>query len=160
MHAATHYGCRVTTTTLSREQRALATTRSQERRLGDRITVLQADYRELEGCFDRIDSCEMIEAIGAEHYQTFFAKCDDLLAPKGRIAIQAITVRDQRFAQASREVEFIKRYIFPGSCMPSPTALLDAATPASAFTLRSFEDFTLHYARTMAEWRRNHAPHR
>lgn len=160
MHAASRYGCQVTTTTLSREQHALATTRIRERGLSQRVTVLDVDYRELEGRFDKIVSCEMIEAVGREYYPTFFRQCDRLLAAGGKLAIQAITIRDQRFEQASREVDFIKRHIFPGSCMPSVTALLQAATRASALTLRSLEDFTPHYARTMAEWRANLAPHK
>jgi cyclopropane-fatty-acyl-phospholipid synthase len=160
MHAASRYGCQVTTTTISREQYALATARIQEHGLSGRVTVLNADYRELEGRYDKVVSCEMIEAVGREYYPSFFRQCDMLLAPGGMLAIQAITIRDQRFEAASREVDFIKRYIFPGSCMPSATALLEAATQASGLTLRSFEDFTPHYARTMAEWRDNLAPHK
>jgi cyclopropane-fatty-acyl-phospholipid synthase len=159
IHAAAKYGCRVTTTTLSREQRELAQARIRERRLDGRITVLDRDYRELEGRFDKIVSCEMIEAVGREYYADFFGRCGSLLAPGGLLALQAITVRDRRFESASHQVDFIKRYIFPGSCMPSVTALLVAAARSSDLGLRSLEDFTPHYARTMAEWRRNLEPH-
>ncbi len=160
VHAASRYGCRVTTTTISREQHALATARVKELGLAERITVLNTDYRELEGRFDKIVSCEMIEAVGREFYPVFFRQCDRLLGPKGKLVLQAITIRDQRFEQASREVDFIKRYIFPGSCMPSTTALLQAATESSTLTLQRFEDYTPHYARTLAEWRKNLAPHK
>ncbi|MGO9832390.1 MAG: class I SAM-dependent methyltransferase [Myxococcaceae bacterium] len=160
VHAASRYGCRVTTTTISREQHALAAARVKELGLAERITVLNTDYRELEGRFDKIVSCEMIEAVGREFYPLFFRKCDRLLGPNGKLVLQVITIRDQRFERASREVEFIKRYIFPGSCMPSTTALLQAATESSALTLQRFEDYTLHYARTMTEWRKNLAPHK
>ncbi len=159
LHAASKYGCRVTTTTLSREQRELAAERVHERGLEGRVTILDRDYRELEGRFDKIVSCEMIEAVGREYYATFFGRCGALLAPKGLLALQAITLRERRFERASREVDFIKRYIFPGSCMPSVSALLEAATASSDLGLRSLEDFTPHYARTMAEWRRNLEPH-
>jgi cyclopropane-fatty-acyl-phospholipid synthase len=160
VHAASRYGCRVTTTTISREQHALATARGKELGLADRITVLNTDYRELQGRFDKIVSCEMIEAVGREFYPVFFRQCDRLLRPNGKLVLQAITIRDQRFERASREVEFIKGYIFPGSCMPSTTALLQAATESSTLTLQRLEDYTPHYARTMAEWRKNLAPHK
>jgi cyclopropane-fatty-acyl-phospholipid synthase len=160
VHAASRYGCRVTTTTISREQHALATARVKELGLADRITVLNTDYRELQGRFDKIVSCEMIEAVGREFYPVFFRQCDRLLRPNGKLVLQAITIRDQRFERASREVEFIKGYIFPGSCMPSTTALLQAATESSTLTLQRLEDYTPHYARTMAEWRKNLAPHK
>lgn len=160
MHAATRYGCRVTTTTISRRQRELALSRVREAGLEGRVTVLDHDYRTLEGRFEKIVSCEMIEAVGREYYGSFFAKCSSLLAPRGLLALQAITIRDQMFERAAREVDFIKRYIFPGSCIPSPTALLEAATREGDFGLKSFEDYTPHYARTMVEWRGNLAPHR
>lgn len=158
IHAATHYGCRVTTTTISAQQRALATERIRAQGLADRVTVLDQDYRDLTGCYDKIVSCEMIEAIGHQHFSDFFARCASLLAPRGKLALQAITIRDQVFQRAAREVDFIKRYIFPGSCVPSPTALLSAATEGSDLVLRGFEDLTPHYARTMAAWRTKLAP--
>ncbi len=160
IHAASHYGCRVTTTTISKSQRDWARRVISERGLDQQITVLESDYRDLTGQYDRIVSCEMIEAIGADQYPGFFAKCSSLLAPEGRLALQAITIRDQIYAQAREEVDFIKRYIFPGSCIPSVTALLEAATSSSDFVLREFEDYTSHYARTMRAWREQLAPHK
>jgi len=160
IHAATRYGCRVTTTTISKEQRDLAAERVRALGLTDQVTILDRDYRDLEGSFDKIVSCEMIEAVGSEYYGSFFAKCASLLRPGGRLAMQAITIRDQSFTRASHEADFIKRYIFPGSCIPSATALLTASTVSSDLVLRGYEDITLHYARTLAEWRKNLLPHR
>jgi len=160
IHAATRYGCRVTTTTISKEQRELAEERVRELGLTDRITILDRDYRDLGGNFDKIVSCEMIEAVGREFYGSFFAKCSSLLKPGGRLALQAITIRDQSFERAASEADFIKRYIFPGSCIPSATALINASTESSDLVLRGYEDITPHYARTLAEWRKNLLPHR
>lgn len=160
IHAATRYGCRVTTTTISKEQRELATERVRALGLTGQITIIERDYRDLDGSFDKIVSCEMIEAVGREYYGSFFAKCASLLKPGGRLAMQAITIRDQSFERAAREADFIKRYIFPGSCIPSATALINAATESSDLVLRGYEDITPHYARTLAEWRKNLMPHR
>lgn len=160
IHAASRYGCKVTTTTISREQHTFAKKRVQEAGLADRVTVLERDYRALEGRFSKIISVEMIEAVGYEHVDTFFAKCASLLLPGGSLAIQAITMKDQRFESAAREADFIKRYIFPGSCIPSATSLLQAATRSSDLCLRSFRDLTPHYAKTISLWRENLAPHR
>jgi cyclopropane-fatty-acyl-phospholipid synthase len=155
LHAAARYGCRVTTTTISRAQWELARERVREAGLADRVTVLLCDYRDLSGRHDKIVSVEMIEAIGAEQYPTFFERCCALLAPGGLLALQAITITDRRYERARREVDFIKRHVFPGSCIPSVTALVGAATAASDLGLRHLEDFTPHYARTLAAWREN-----
>jgi cyclopropane-fatty-acyl-phospholipid synthase len=155
LHAASRFGCRVTTTTISRAQWELARARVKAAGLEDRVTVLLSDYRDLSGRFDKIVSIEMIEAIGAEQYDTFFRRCAELLAPGGRLALQAITIADRHFERARREVDFIKRHVFPGSCIPSVTALLAAATRASDLTLRQLEDYGPHYARTLAAWREN-----
>lgn len=155
LHAASRYGCRVTTTTISRAQRELARERVARAGLADRVTVLLSDYRDLSGRYDKIVSIEMIEAIGAEQHRTFFRRCAELLAPGGRLAVQAITMADRHYERARREVDFIKRHIFPGSCIPSITALLTAATRSSDLRLRQLEDYGLHYARTLATWREN-----
>ncbi len=155
IHAARRYGCRVTTTTISRAQRELATERVARAGLGDRVTVLLEDYRDLRGRHDKLVSVEMLEAVGAEHYREFFARCSGLLEPHGLAAIQVITIADQRYQQARRGVDFVKRWIFPGSNIPSVTALLDAATAASDLRLRHLEEIGLHYARTLAAWREN-----
>jgi len=160
LHAASRYGCRVTTTTISRAQRELAVERIARAGLSDRVTVLHEDYRDLRGRYDKAVSVEMIEAIGADQVPAFFAKCASLLAPGGRLALQAITIADQHYEQARRELDFIKRHIFPGGNIPSVTSLVDAATGASDLRLRQLEDYTPHYARTLAAWRANLAERR
>jgi cyclopropane-fatty-acyl-phospholipid synthase len=153
VHAAKHYGCRVTTTTISREQHEYAKARVRREGLEDRITLLLQDYRDLKGTFTKLVSIEMIEAVGWQYYGEFFRTCDRLLQEDGAAVIQAITIQDQHFHQARRSVDFIQRFIFPGSCIPSATVLLDAATKESTMKLHHFEDFAPHYARTLREWR-------
>lgn len=153
LHAARHYGCHVTTTTISREQHALATERIRRAGLQYRVDVLLQDYRDLNGQFDKLVSIEMIEAIGAAYLPAYFAKVGDLLKPDGVALIQAITIEDHRYAQALKAVDFIKRHIFPGSFMPSIQAMLQAKTRTSDLSLVHLEDFGLSYARTLEAWR-------
>ena len=153
IHAASRYGCNVTTTTISKAQYDLANQRIKAAGLENKITVLLKDYRVLEGKFDKLVSIEMIEAVGYQFYDTYFAKCAALLKADGMALIQAITIADQRYESAKRSVDFIQRYIFPGSCIPSVTALLTSVTHASDFRLFNLEDIGPHYARTLAEWR-------
>jgi cyclopropane-fatty-acyl-phospholipid synthase len=152
LRAAQTRGVRVTTVTISREQHALATARVAAAGLSDRIEVRLCDYRDLTGTYDKLVSVEMIEAVGHQFYETFFATVQRLLKPTGAAVIQAITLRDQWFARAARESDFIKRHIFPGSCIPSPTALLHAVTRASDLNLITYEDFAPHYALTLKRW--------
>jgi cyclopropane-fatty-acyl-phospholipid synthase len=152
IYAAKHYGCKVTTTTISDKQHELAQTRISEAGLSDKITLLKQDYRELEGQFDKLVSIEMIEAVGWQYYDTFFATCASLLKPNGAMLIQAITIEDQRFEYAKRNVDFIQRYIFPGSCIPSIQALTSSSMKASDLRLVYQEDFAEHYARTLLAW--------
>ena len=156
IHAAKNYGCRVTTTTISQEQFNLAKQRIKQEGLEDKITLLLEDYRDLrktyEGQFDKLVSIEMIEAVGWKFYNTFFEHCGSLLKPQGIALIQAITITDQRYDQARKDVDFIQRYIFPGSCIPSITALITASTKASDLNLVQAQDFGLHYARTLKSW--------
>ena len=154
LYAAERYRCRVTTTTISREQFALATRRVAEAGLADRVTVLDADYRDLPGRYDRLVSIEMIEAVGHEYFPGFFAKCASLLAPDGRMALQAITIRDDRYDAARREADFIKRHIFPGGTIPSLTALCQAASGTDLRVTRA-DDLGPHYAETLRRWRDN-----
>ena len=123
IYAAQHYGCRVTTTTISQEQYTLACQRIEQANLSDKITVLLEDYRDLTGQYDKLVSIEMIEAVGHHYYDTYFQQCGRLLKPNGLMLLQAITIADQRYASAQNSVDFIKRYIFPGSCIPSITAM-------------------------------------
>lgn len=153
LHAARHYGCHVTTTTISREQHALATARVAEAGLQARITVLLEDYRDLRGEYDKLVSIEMIEAIGAPYLETYFAQIGRLLRPDGLALVQAITIEDHRYAQALRSVDFIKRHVFPGSFIPSIAAIMDAKTRAGDLALIAQEDFGLSYARTLEAWR-------
>lgn len=153
LHAARHYGCHVTTTTISREQFALASQRVREAGLGDRVTVLSSDYRDLEGSYDRLVSIEMIEAIGARYMETYFGKICSLLKADGMALVQAITIEDHRYAKALASVDFIKRHIFPGSFIPSLNAMLEAKTRASDLALVHQEDFGLSYALTLRAWR-------
>lgn len=153
LYAATHYGCHVTTTTISEKQYRLAAERIREAGLEDRIELLNLDYRKLEGQFDKLVSIEMIEAVGHHYFGTFFKKCADLLKPDGLMLLQAITINDREYRRARDEVDFIKRHIFPGSCIPAISALLTAASDASDLQLISLQDIGPHYATTLRCWR-------
>jgi len=154
MHAARRYGCHVTTTTISREQHALACERVAAAGLDDRVTVLLDDYRDLKGRYDKLVSIEMIEAVGARYLGTFFAKVGSLLKPGGLALLQAITIEDHRYTQALREVDYIKRYVFPGAFIPSVSAMLEAKSRVTDLNLVRFEDFGPSYARTLEAWRK------
>jgi len=155
IHAAQHYGCRVTTTTISQEQFKLASERVRDAGLEDRVTVLLKDYRDLDGQYDKLVSIEMIEAVGHDFYDDYFGKCGALLKPDGLMLLQAITIADQRYDAARKSVDFIQRYIFPGSCIPSVTAMNDSITRASDLKLAHMEDIGPHYATTLRTWREN-----
>jgi cyclopropane-fatty-acyl-phospholipid synthase len=154
IHAARHYGCRVTTTTISRQQHELASARIREAGLEGRITLLQQDYRDLAGQFDRLVSIEMIEAVGHRHLPEFFRVCGQRLKADGMALIQAITVPDGIYERYLRTPDFINRYIFPGGCCPSQEAMARATAGATDLELLHLEDLTPHYARTLQEWRR------
>ncbi|HJQ66006.1 MAG TPA: cyclopropane-fatty-acyl-phospholipid synthase family protein [Gemmatimonadales bacterium] len=157
MYAAGRYGCRVTTTTISRAQHTLASERIAAAGLADRVTVLQHDYRDLTGTYDKLVSIEMIEAVGHKFYGAFFRKCAELLRPGGRMALQAITIDPRFYHRARREVDFIKRYMFPGANIPSLPVLRRAAEARARFSLLHLEDITPHYAETLKRWRQNFA---
>jgi cyclopropane-fatty-acyl-phospholipid synthase len=153
IHAARHYGCRVTTTTISREQYELARERVERAGLGGRITLLLEDYRELRGEYDALVSIEMIEAVGHQYLDTYFKQCSRLLKPEGAMLLQSITIRDQYYDQARRSVDFIKRFIFPGSFIPSIQALVNSLARTSDLKLFHMEDIGPHYATTLRHWR-------
>ncbi len=153
IHAARHYGCRVTTTTISREQYELSRRRIREAGLSRRVEVLMKDYRDLGGAYDKLVSIEMIEAVGHRHFDTFFAKCDELLRPQGKMLLQTITIADQDYERHRKDVDFIKRYVFPGACIPSVTALVASVTRASDLRLFELDDISWHYALTLRRWR-------
>ena len=154
LYAARHHGCHVTTTTISREQHALAQARIAEAGLQDRVTLLLEDYRDLTGRYDKLVSIEMIEAIGADYLDTYFAKLADLLKPDGLALLQAITIEDHRYAQARDSVDYIKRFVFPGSFIPSIAAMTDARARTGDLQLIGLHDFGLSYAHTLRAWRR------
>jgi cyclopropane-fatty-acyl-phospholipid synthase len=159
LHAATRYGCRVTTTTLSRSQRELALRRVAEAGLADRVTVLGSDYRDLEGTFDKLVSIEMIEAVDWRRYDTFFATCRRLLRPDGLMLLQAITIADRSFERAKHHDDFIRRMVFPGGCIPSVTAMVDSLTRATDLRVLDLEDIGRHYAATLRAWHENVEKH-
>ena len=155
IHAATRHGCRVTTTTLSEAQYAHTLQRVRDLGLQERITVLREDYRDLGGRFDKLVSIEMIEAVGHRYLPLYFRRCASLLKDDGLMLLQAITIRDQRYEQAQRSVDFIQRYIFPGGALPSLSVMLQTASRHTALNLVHMEDFGLDYARTLQHWRDN-----
>jgi cyclopropane-fatty-acyl-phospholipid synthase len=155
IHAAGRYGCRVTTTTISEQQFELARQRIHAAGLENRITLLLEDYRNLTGQYEKLVSLEMIEAIGHNQYDTYFRKCAELLLPGGRMLIQAITIEDERFDQYRRNVDFIQRYIFPGSCIPSEQIMRETIARVTDAKIISVEDIGLHYATTLNRWRTN-----
>jgi cyclopropane-fatty-acyl-phospholipid synthase len=153
VHAAVHHGCRVTTTTISQEQYLAANERVTRAGVADRVTVLLEDYRNLTGVYDKLVSIEMIEAVGADYLDGYFAQVGQLLKPDGLALIQAITIEDHRYRQALRAVDFIKRHVFPGSFIPSIEAMLRAKARTTDLGLVALEDFGDSYARTLAAWR-------
>jgi len=153
IYAAEKYGCKITTTTISEEQYTLAKKRIEDAGLSSKITVLLSDYRDLDGRYDKLVSIEMIEAIGHQYIDTYFEKCSALLKPDGVMVIQAITIADQRYKSALKEVDFIKRYIFPGCFIPSVNAMQDAITKSSDMRIFNLEDIGPHYAKTLHDWR-------
>ncbi|KHL70195.1 cyclopropane-fatty-acyl-phospholipid synthase [Pseudomonas flexibilis] len=155
LYAASHYGCRVTTTTLSREQYEYTRQRIEAQGLQDRITLLLQDYRDLEGQYDKLVSIEMIEAVGHRYLPTYFRQCARLLKDDGLMLLQSITIRDQRYEQAKGSVDFIQRYIFPGGALPSLQVLLENVGRDTDLNLHHMEDFGLHYARTLHLWHDN-----
>ena len=159
IHAASRYGCRVTTTTISREQHRLAGERVREAGLEDRVTLLLEDYRDLEGHYDKLVSVEMIEAVGHHFLDTYIAKCSSLLKPDGMMLLQAITIRDQHYANALKTVDFIKKFVFPGSFIPSVTAIADSIAASSDMKIFHLQDFGPDYARTLRLWRERFFEH-
>ncbi|HEY9035089.1 MAG TPA: cyclopropane-fatty-acyl-phospholipid synthase family protein [Pseudomonadales bacterium] len=153
IHAAQHYGCHVTTTTISREQYEYALARVEAMGLSDRIDVRLCDYRDLEGQYDKIISVEMIEAVGHRFMPVFFEGCQKLLKEEGVMLIQAITIPDQRYDNSRKRVDFIRRYIFPGGCLPSVARMQSITAKHTDFQWVGLEDITLDYARTLADWR-------
>ena len=152
IHAAKHYGCHVTTTTISAEQLAMAKQRVEAEGLQDRITLLFDDYRDLSGQYDKLVSIEMIEAVGPQFLPSYFGQISQLLKPDGLALIQAINMPEQRYQRALKNVDFIQRYIFPGSFIPSFGAMVGAVREQTDLVLAHVEDIGFHYARTLNDW--------
>ena len=155
LYAAQHYGCKVTTTTLSKEQFDYTQARIEALGLQEQVTLLLEDYRDLTGQYDKLVSIEMIEAVGHHFLPSYFKQCSQLLKPHGLMLLQAITIRDQRYEQAKSSVDFIQRYIFPGGALPSVQKMLEIVGKDTDMNLMHMEDFGLHYAKTLRLWHEN-----
>jgi cyclopropane-fatty-acyl-phospholipid synthase len=155
IHAANNYGCRVTTTTISAEQLALARERVVAAGLEDRITLLLEDYRSLEGSYDKLVSIEMIEAVGWQYFDTFFERCGALLAPDGAMLLQAITIDHRAYAVEKATKSFANTHIFPGGCLPSLEVIAQSVGRATDMRAVHLEDLTADYVRTLRCWREN-----
>ncbi|MDB2703435.1 cyclopropane-fatty-acyl-phospholipid synthase family protein [Methylophilaceae bacterium] len=154
IYAAKNYGCKVTTTTISIEQYKFAKQKIKEAGLGKKIKVLLKDYRLLKGQYDKLVSIEMIEAVGYQFYDEYFKIIGQLLKIDGEALIQSITIKDQRYSKAIQSVDFIQKYIFPGSCIPSITAIQNSLTSSTDLVINDIRDIGHHYARTLADWRK------
>jgi cyclopropane-fatty-acyl-phospholipid synthase len=154
IHAAKNYGCHVTTTTISREQFEVAQQRINEAGLASQVTLLQQDYRDLRGQFDKLVSIEMIEAVGYRFLDDYFRQCGRLLRPDGSLVLQAIVMPERGYGQYLKSVDFIQRYVFPGGCLPSLGAILASIGRATDLRFVHAEDFAPHYAETLRRWRK------
>ncbi|WP_208645499.1 SAM-dependent methyltransferase [Mucilaginibacter endophyticus] len=152
IYMAKHYGCKVTSLTISEEQHKLATERVQAAGLGDKVTILIKDYREMEGCFDKIVSVEMLEAVGHKYLPEYFRQCNRLLKLNGIFALQVITCPDSRYYSLRKGVDWIQKHIFPGSLLPSVAAINAAVNQTSDLTLVDLKDLGLDYAKTLKLW--------
>jgi len=153
IYAAQQTGCRVTSITISREQQALACQRVREAGLEDRIDVRYCDYRDIDGHFDKVVSIEMLEAVGAEYWDGFFAKIDQVMAPDGLALIQVICVQDQNFESYKKGTDWVRKYIFPGGLLPSLFELQRSVRRATSLELHEVGEIGAHYARTLRVWR-------
>ena len=155
IHAAKNYGCKVTTTTISDAQFDYARSRIKDEGLESKITLINKDYRHLDGKYDKIVSIEMIEAVGYEYIPDYFSKLSSLLNNNGLVALQGITYNDQNFEVYKDSVDFIKKYIFPGSCLISIAQIIDVIKKDTDLAMVDMEDITKHYAVTLNRWRKN-----
>ncbi len=155
LHAALNYGCKVTTTTISNEQYDFTANLIKQHKLEDKITLLKQDYRKLEGKFDKLVSIEMIEAVGYKYMNNYINKCSDLLKPTGSMLLQAITLQEQYHKRYIHSTDFIKRYIFPGGCLPCVSSISQAVQDHSDLNPFHMESFGDSYSRTLLEWRKS-----
>lgn len=155
LHAARKYGCRITTVTISEQQHREASTRIAAAGLQDRIDIRMEDYRHLRGAFDKIVSIEMLEAVGDAYVDGYFAKCQELLKPRGLLGLQAILCPDQQYPILRDGVDFIQKHIFPGSLLMSVGRIGEAMRRGTAFTMLDYDDMGPYYAKTLKIWRDN-----
>jgi cyclopropane-fatty-acyl-phospholipid synthase len=155
LHAASRFGCRVTTTTISREQHEVAARRVREAGLEDRVTVLLEDYRDLRGRYDKLVSIEMIEAVGWQYFDLFFRRCAELLDPRGLMLLQAIVIDDRAYEVEKASRSFIRELIFPAGCLPSLEVISRCVARATRLRMLDIEDITGHYPETLRRWREN-----
>lgn len=153
VHAAERSGCQVTAATISADQFRVATQRATASSAAGRLNIVQSDYRLLEGRYDKLVSIEMIEAVGHQYYDDYFRKCGELLTDRGTFLMQAIIIPESREPAYRKSVDFIQRYIFPGGCLPSLSALLTSASKAGNLRLVHVDDYTPDYATTVARWK-------
>lgn len=153
IYAAKQYGCKITTTTISQQQYDYTLDKIQQYGLEDKITILCEDYRLMKGKYDKIVSIEMIEAVGHAYYKTYFEQCSKLLKNDGMMLLQSITIADQRYHIAKKEVDFIQRYIFPGGCLPSVEVIANTVSKHTDMRFFHLEDIGPDYATTLFKWR-------
>ena len=152
LYAAKHYGCQVTTTTISDNQYDYVKHKIKQAGLEHKITLLNQDYRLLSGQYDKLVSVEMIEAIGYRHFPDYFNQCARLLKPNGLFCLQAITINNDRYESYKDSPDFIKKYIFPGGCLPSLGIIEKLTTETGLFSILDIEDIGQHYVRTLSAW--------
>ena len=152
IYAAQEYGCKITTTTISNKQHAFVKEKIKQLGLEHQIELLNLDYRKLQGQYDKVVSIEMIEAVGHKYFDAFFHQCNRLIKPDGLFFLQAIVINDQAYEAAKDEVDFIKKYIFPGGCLPSVFSISQSIATQTKMQLISFEDIGKHYVATLNDW--------
>jgi cyclopropane-fatty-acyl-phospholipid synthase len=155
VYAASRYGCRVTATTISNAQLDFAKQRVDQLGLSRQVALLHDDYRDLNGCYDKLVSIEMVEAVGERYLDAYFRQCSQLLKPGGRMVLQAITMPDHCYNRYRRGVDFVQKYIFPGGFLPSVSAIAASLARTTDLQLFDFEDLSAHYATTLSCWREN-----
>ncbi len=159
LHAAAHYGSRVSTTTISDAQFEYASKRVVEANLANLVDVRNDDFRDLNGTFDKLVSIEMIEAVGWRQFDTFFSMCERLLRPDGLMALQAIVINDRSYERSKRRTDFIKESVFPGGCLPSLAAIVASAARVTDLSVIDVRDIGAHYPETLRRWRANLTRH-
>ncbi len=154
IYAAKHYGCKITTTTISDKQYVYVKEKISKLGLEHQVEVVNIDYRNLSGNYDKIVSIEMIEAVGHQYFDQYFNTCNKLLKPNGLFFLQAIVINDQAYSAAKNQVDFIKKYIFPGGCLPSVHAISSSISTQTNLQLTHFRDIGTHYVKTLEDWQK------